>query len=445
MPIVKIALDNKKLIEVLETYEKDNKIYLYNINDIYKTGTFILMLEIYCQKKNIEFVEENKTLEEKFLNENISDNVKLYLSEVGKYPLLSYEEEKELFARLKNGDKEAREKIIKSNLRLVISIAKKYSGKGISLLDLIQEGNAGLIKAVDIFDTSREIKFSTYATWWIRQAITSSFPKQLNSMLIPAYVHSFIRKIEAFEEKYFNEHGENPSIEKIAEELNITPKKVESIKQAKGAVSANVTTGEDEESELIDFIPDKDNLEDIVLSELSHELIEKIINEVGLTPDQKRIIYLRFGIGIKKRLTLQEIGDMDGCTKERIRQKEEKALNKMKAWVIRQNDYKNSEPKSKEIDKEKLEFFIKCDDLRKFDSSRIEPKFPDSNISLGVWFMDNMFTIINGEDEKFEIIKKQYEEYKIQKESSKVQNQNLVYKDSCFDDELYEISSYVKK
>ncbi len=261
----------------------------------------------------------------------IDDPVKIYLKEIGRVPLLTTEEEIELAQRMINGDRYAKKRLAEANLRLVVSIAKKYVGRGMQFLDLIQEGNLGLIKAVEKFDYTKGFKFSTYATWWIRQAITRAIADQARTIRIPVHMVETITKVKKISSQLLHENGHDPSPEEIAEKLNMPIDKVRDIMRvAQDPVSLETPIGEEEDSHLGDFIPDDDA--PAPAEAASHTLLKEQLNEVlaTLTDREAKVLKLRFGLIDGKARTLEEVGQKFDVTRERIRQIEAKALRKLR-------------------------------------------------------------------------------------------------------------------
>ena len=262
---------------------------------------------------------------------NIDDPVRMYLREIGRIPLLSYEEELELAKRVLDGDEEAKQKLAESNLRLVVSIAKKYVGRGMLFLDLIQEGNMGLIKAVEKFDYTKGYKFSTYATWWIRQAITRAIADQARTIRIPVHMVETINKLIRTSRHLLQQLGREPSPEEIAEEMEIPVEKVIEIQKiAQDPVSLETPIGEEDDSHLGDFIQDDDSPapQDAAAYTLLREQLEEVMKT--LTPREAKVLKLRFGLEDGKARTLEEVGREFDVTRERIRQIEAKALRKLR-------------------------------------------------------------------------------------------------------------------
>ena len=259
------------------------------------------------------------------------DPVRMYLKEIGKVSLLTQEEEIELAVRISQGDEEAKRRMAEANLRLVVSIAKRYVGRGMLFLDLIQEGNLGLIKAVEKFDYTKGYKFSTYATWWIRQAITRAIADQARTIRIPVHMVETINKVIRVSRQLLQELGHDPSAEEIAAEMNIPVEKVRDIlKIAQEPVSLETPIGEEEDSHLGDFIPDEDASEPSEAASFSL-LKEQLMSVLAtLTPREEKVLRLRFGIEDGRTRTLEEVGKEFNVTRERIRQIEAKALRKLR-------------------------------------------------------------------------------------------------------------------
>ena len=261
----------------------------------------------------------------------INDPVRMYLKEIGRVPLLSAEEEIELAKRIEQGDQEAKKRLAEANLRLVVSIAKRYVGRGMLFLDLIQEGNMGLLKAVEKFDYRKGYKFSTYATWWIRQAITRAIADQARTIRIPVHMVETINKLIRVSRQLLQELGREPTAEEIAKEMDLTPEKVrEIIKIAQEPVSLETPIGEEDDSHLGDFIEDQDALapSDAAAYELLKEQLEDVLDT--LTEREEHVLRLRFGLDDGRTRTLEEVGQVFGVTRERIRQIEAKALRKLR-------------------------------------------------------------------------------------------------------------------
>ena len=282
----------------------------------------------------VEAPKPEELTDEELLGSNsakVNDPVRMYLKEIGVVPLLSNEEEKELAIAVENGDLEAKQRLAEANLRLVVSIAKRYVGRGMQFLDLIQEGNMGLMKAVDKFDYSKGFKFSTYATWWIRQAITRAIADQARTIRIPVHMVETINKLVREQRNLLQELGQDPTPEQIAERMDMTPDKVrEILKIAQEPVSLETPIGEEDDSHLGDFIEDEvienpvDYTTRVVLSEQLDEVLDT------LTDREENVLRLRFGLDDGKMRTLEDVGKVFNVTRERIRQIEAKALRKLR-------------------------------------------------------------------------------------------------------------------
>ena len=262
---------------------------------------------------------------------NIDDPVRMYLKEIGKVPLLTASEEVEIARRMAEGDPEAKRQLAEANLRLVVSIAKRYVGRGMLFLDLIQEGNLGLIKAVEKFDYRKGYKFSTYATWWIRQAITRAIADQARTIRIPVHMVETINKLIRVNRQLVQEYGRDPRPDEIAREMGVSEEKVrEIIKIAQEPVSLETPIGEEDDSHLGDFIEDQDApapAEAVAVTLLKEQLMD-VLN--SLTPREAKVLRLRYGLDDGKARTLEEVGKEFNVTRERIRQIEAKALRKLR-------------------------------------------------------------------------------------------------------------------
>ena len=296
----------------------------------------IEIVEDFVPETDIDFpldVNMNEDLEASLSTEGISidDPVKVYLKEIGRVPLLSAEEEIELATRMGQGDNYARKRLSEANLRLVVSIAKRYVGRGMQLLDLIQEGNLGLIKAVEKFDYTKGFKFSTYATWWIRQAITRAIADQARTIRIPVHMVETINKVKKVTSQLLHKNGHDPSAEEIAAELDMPVDKVREIMRvAQEPVSLETPIGEEEDSHLGDFIQDDDAPAPAEVA--SNTLLKEQLGDVlgTLTDREEKVLRLRFGLEDGRSRTLEEVGKEFNVTRERIRQIEAKALRKLR-------------------------------------------------------------------------------------------------------------------
>jgi len=318
--------------EIMDAFE-DVELEPEQIEKIYETVENMgidVVGDIDAEIKDIQIAEEDLDLS---LPEGISidDPVRMYLKEIGKVPLLSAEEEIELALRMEKGDNEAKRRLAEANLRLVVSIAKRYVGRGMLFLDLIQEGNLGLIKAVEKFDYRKGFKFSTYATWWIRQAITRAIADQARTIRIPVHMVETINKLIRVSRQLLQELGRDPHPEEIAKEMNMSVDKVREImKISQEPVSLETPIGEEEDSHLGDFIPDDDvpaPAEAAAFTLLKEQLIDVLDT---LTAREEKVLRLRFGLDDGRARTLEEVGKEFNVTRERIRQIEAKALRKLR-------------------------------------------------------------------------------------------------------------------
>lgn len=290
---------------------------------------------------------ENNDVEESIEDLSVSDNaslddpVKLYLKEIGRVPLLSSDEEIELAKKIIEGDEAAKKRLAEANLRLVVSIAKRYVGRGMYFLDLIQEGNVGLIKAVEKFDYTKGFKFSTYATWWIRQAITRAIADQARTIRIPVHMVETINRLKKAQSQLLHENGREPSEEQIAEAMDLPIERVREIMRvAQETVSMETPIGPEEDSRLMDFIRDEDALapDEAALKTITNEDIDSVLKT--LTPREEAVIRLRFGLEDGRCHTLEQVGLEFHVTRERIRQIEAKALRKLR-HPVRSSKFKD--------------------------------------------------------------------------------------------------------
>ena len=320
------ALTYKEIMDMLEEIELDSD----QIEKVYES----------LEALGIDVIDEEEEEEESQDEElsisvpegvNIDDPVRMYLKEIGKVALLTAKEEVELAKRMEAGDEAAKRKLVEANLRLVVSIAKRYVGRGMLFLDLIQEGNLGLIKAVEKFDYEKGFKFSTYATWWIRQAITRAIADQARTIRIPVHMVETINKLIRVSRQLLQELGREPTPEEIAKEMNIPEDKVrETMKIAQEPVSLETPIGEEEDSHLGDFIPDEEALapsEAAAFTLLKEQLMDVLDT---LTDREEKVLRLRFGLDDGRARTLEEVGKVFDVTRERIRQIEAKALRKLR-------------------------------------------------------------------------------------------------------------------
>ena len=331
-----LNLDSEVMDKFYDTLEANNILYIdIPDGDIGNADAMPVLDEL----PDIENLDEIEEVTEEEINDtdalmdsfSTDDPVRMYLKEIGKVPLLTPEEEIALAKRMSEGDEEAKHRMTEANLRLVVSIAKRYVGRGMLFLDLIQEGNLGLIKAVEKFDYNKGYKFSTYATWWIRQAITRAIADQARTIRIPVHMVETINKTIRVSRQLLQELGHDPSAEEIAEEMNMPVEKVRDIlKIAQEPVSLETPIGEEEDSHLGDFIPDEDASEPSEAASFSllREQLEEVLDT--LAPREKKVLELRFGIVDGRTRTLEEVGKEFNVTRERIRQIEAKALRKLR-------------------------------------------------------------------------------------------------------------------
>ena len=286
------------------------------------------------QNENVkveETIEEDDIALDKIIDSSVDDSVKIYLKDIGKVPLLTADQEIELAKRMEEGDEEAKHVLSEANLRLVVSIAKRYVGRGMQFLDLIQEGNLGLMKAVEKFDYTKGFKFSTYATWWIRQAITRAIADQARTIRIPVHMVETINKVLRVSRQLLQELGHEASMEEIADRMNMSVDKVREImKLAQEPVSLETPIGEEEDSHLGDFIEDHTSQSPSEVAE-GNMLKEQLIQVLNtLTPREEKVLRLRYGLDDSHPRTLEEVGKEFNVTRERIRQIEAKALRKLR-------------------------------------------------------------------------------------------------------------------
>lgn len=325
-------LNNQDFEECLEKVELDpeeiDSIYIY----LQKEGIEVSFTDLELEAlEAAELEEENRKEIELADSVSVNDPVRLYLKEIGKVPLLTGDQEMILARRMEAGDDSAKKELAEANLRLVVSIAKRYVGRGMSFLDLIQEGNLGLIKAVEKFDYTKGFKFSTYATWWIRQAITRAIADQARTIRIPVHMVETINKLIRVSRQLLQEYGREPTPAEIGNEMGFTEEKVREIQKiAQDPVSLETPIGEEEDSHLGDFIPDEDApapAEAASYALLKEQLIE-VLNT--LTEREEKVLRLRFGLDDGRARTLEEVGKEFNVTRERIRQIEAKALRKLR-------------------------------------------------------------------------------------------------------------------
>ncbi len=318
-----VLLQNKG-IKINQDHDHDHNIDDINLAEVDKVKTDDDDMEEIAPADNTALIEAAESV-------NVNDPVRLYLKEIGKVPLLTAEEEMDLAKRMEAGDEQAKKDLAEANLRLVVSIAKRYVGRGMSFLDLIQEGNLGLIKAVEKFDYTKGFKFSTYATWWIRQAITRAIADQARTIRIPVHMVETINKLIRISRQLLQELGREPTPKEIGDEMGFTEEKVREIQKiAQDPVSLETPIGEEEDSHLGDFIPDEDAPAPAEAASFAL-LKEQLIEVLGtLTEREEKVLRLRFGLDDGRTRTLEEVGKQFNVTRERIRQIEAKALRKLR-------------------------------------------------------------------------------------------------------------------
>ncbi len=329
IPVNYEDFDSGLLENIYDTIEKENIKIKDDASDVSEDLEEYEDAEASEVKKYLSYLEGQKP--EVYDNANLKDPVKLYLKEIGRIPLLSPSEERRLARKAANGDERAKQKLCTSNLRLVVSIAKKYMGRGLSFLDLIQEGNIGLLKAVEKFDWKKGYKFSTYATWWIRQAITRAIADQARTIRVPVHMVETINKLNKVIRDYMQKHGSYPTIDDLAELMGKPREKIaEILKAARETISLESTVGNDDESTIGDFVEDANVIspEDAASQMILHEQIEKVLNT--LSPREAMVLKMRYGLIDGKAKTLEEVGQYFNVTRERIRQIEVKALRKLR-------------------------------------------------------------------------------------------------------------------
>ena len=337
--IVKKAKENGKITygELAKELENTNPEQIDKVFDAFEEMGVSLLNDDFEEEPDVEDLKEVEELKLDEITDNtfegisVDDPVRMYLREIGKIPLLSYEKELELAKRILDNDEEAKQELAEANLRLVVSIAKKYVGRGMLFLDLIQEGNMGLIKAVEKFDYTKGFKFSTYATWWIRQAITRAIADQARTIRIPVHMVETINRLIRTSRHLLQQLGREPTPEEIAKEMDLSVEKVMEIQKiAQDPVSLETPIGEEDDSHLGDFIQDEDSPapHDAASYTLLREQLEEVMNT--LTPREAKVLKLRFGLEDGKARTLEEVGKEFDVTRERIRQIEAKALRKLR-------------------------------------------------------------------------------------------------------------------
>ena len=331
------SLSNSDIMEAIDFTEYDidqlEKLYETLESNGIEVTSYINPAEFEDVEAEAAQMDNNEEMEKVLSQEGlaIDDPVRMYLKEIGKVPLLDADRELLLAQKMSEGDERAKKELVEANLRLVVSIAKRYVGKGMFFLDLIQEGNLGLMKAVEKFDYTKGYKFSTYATWWIRQAITRAIADQARTIRIPVHMVETIHKVSRVSRQLLQERGHEATADEIAEVIGMSPEKVREImKIAQDPVSLETPIGEEEDSHLGDFIPDDDS--PAPADAASYALLREQLSEVlhTLTPREEHVLKLRFGLDDGRTRTLEEVGKEFNITRERIRQIEAKALRKLR-------------------------------------------------------------------------------------------------------------------
>ncbi len=337
LPLISRGFDNdnelkqEEVLDYLEKIQLDEDLLDDVISILIRAGIEVIDEEEMVREMHERERDKNKMAEAFNDAMLVDDPVRMYLKEIGQVELLTADEEKELGARMEAGDWEAKQHLTEANLRLVVSIAKRYTGRGMHFLDLIQEGNLGLIKAVDKFDYKKGFKFSTYATWWIRQAITRAIADQARTIRIPVHMIETINKLVRIQRQLVQELGREPEVDELAAEMEMTPEKIREImKISQSPVSLEKPIGEEEDSQLGDFIPDEDapSPDEQAANTLLKEELLNVLSE--LSPREEEVLKLRFGLKDGRTRTLEEVGKVFDVTRERIRQIEAKALRKIR-------------------------------------------------------------------------------------------------------------------
>ncbi len=334
---------SKDLIDALESIDADEKQTDYFYESLENAGIQIDISdvvellkkpdELSPSAEDLELIEEEKLIDPEEMSEvmSVNDPVRMYLKEIGKIPLLSTQEELELAERMQQGDEKAHQKMVESNLRLVVSIAKRYVGRGLPFLDLIQEGNLGLLKAVGKFDHTKGYKFSTYATWWIRQSISRAIADHARTIRIPVHMVETINRVSRASHELVQDLGREPTTQEIADKLQLSVGRVEEVMRvAMEPISLETPIGEEDDTHLGDFIQDDDASEpsDVASYMMLREQLAGVLKT--LTPREEKVLCLRYGLIDGKMHTLEEVGDAFEVTRERIRQIEAKALRKLR-------------------------------------------------------------------------------------------------------------------
>lgn len=320
-----------KMVEVLFE-EYCTQIISGKIEELLDDDFLLSLIDTYCMLNKMEMQEPENEIEEKSDASFFTDSAKMYLSEIGKKSLLSVEQEQALAIRVREGDLQAKKEFIESNLRLVVSVARKYMGRGLAFLDLVQEGNMGLMIAVDKYDIDKGYKFSTYATWWIRQSITRALADKGRNVRIPVHMYERLGLYKKTIIKLENELGRNPTIDEIAKEMQLPPIEIINLQKVQDdTVSINSAIGEEEDAEIVDFISsDEETPEEIVVADTLPLQVRNLFEKCNLKPKEIDILMLRYGFNNKTPMTLEEIGKKYHLTRERVRQIESRAIKKLR-------------------------------------------------------------------------------------------------------------------
>lgn len=420
--LIVFCAKNNIIKNVLVAYIKGDEINLKDIPKKWQTTTTLLLINFYCDTNNIDYV--NQEIEE--IDDKLDSSEKRYLNEISKIPLLTPEETKELIIKIKQGDETARKKIIESNLRFVVYLAKKYINRGIPFLDLVQEGNIGLMKAIDKFDPSKGLKLSTYSSFWIKEQINRLILNTSRNIRIPIHKQENYGKYIRVNNKLSNELGRNPTFEELAYEMGCP---VEEVKQynniIKDTVSLNTLVGEDNDTELENFIAYED---ESINNFVNKEFLKKIINfsKSKLSLREVCILELRYGLYDGTCWSLNKVATEFGITFQRVKQIEGRALKKLRQILITNEEFSehfriSQENDNKKTTGKKLDFydrvilFLNTKDMSKYENNKL--KFSDG-ISMYSWFYFN-FDKINNDDNQFcRLIKREYEYYKFISDTS---------------------------
>lgn len=414
--LIVFCAKNNIIKNVLVAYIKGDEINLKDIPKKWQTTTTLLLINFYCDMNNIDYV--NQEIEE--IDDKLDSSEERYLNEISKIPLLTPEETKELIIKIKQGDETARKKIIESNLRFVVYLAKKYINRGIPFLDLVQEGNIGLMKAIDKFDPSKGLKLSTYSSFWIKEQINRLILNTSRNIRIPIHKQENYGKYIRVNNKLSNELGRNPTFEELAYEMGCSVEEVKEYNNIiKDTVSLNILVGEDNDTELENFIAYED---ESINNFVNKEFLKKIINfsKSKLSLREVYILELRYGLYDGTCWSLNKVATEFGITFQRVKQIESKALKKLREILITNEEFSEHfrivrENDNKKTAEKKLGFydrvilFLNTKDMNKYENNKI--KFPDG-ISMCSWFYFNIEKINNDYNEFCRLIKREYEYYK---------------------------------